>query len=1037
MKECKSCSQCYVDESQTCSAPDCVNQGGPLIYNAILANPVIEGRYELKKRLGRGSMGAVYQARHLLLKSSHAIKIILTDVVGHDDSLPARFRQEAVAAAAIRHPNIIAVTDYGFVDGATPFLVMDLIEGCSLAEIIERESPMTPERALALMKPIVAGVGAAHRRGIVHRDLKPLNIMVSDGLPLSEGVKVLDFGLAKIRSHELLGSMVSFQTQGAVGSPYYMPPEQWGEGQPDERSDIYSLGVILYQMLAGRLPFFGGSLPELMKQHLLQPPSEEGLTHLSEPLLKVLRQALAKTPEDRFPDAGAFIGAFHKAIAAPAPSSKRHAAASLADTITLDDSKLSADQHELTLNEARREVEAARRQAQEAARQHAEADAQSLAAEESLRRKAAKIAEEQAAAEAARQAAEAEAARQAAAEAARLQAEAEARQQAEAEAARRAAEETRLRVAEAASQRAAAEARQRAAEEALQQQAAAVAQEQAAAAVQQETAEAARQTAVEAHQTVAEAARLQAEAQTQQQMAEDALLQAEAAAHQREATIARLQAEAAAEQKVAEQARQASAKAQQEMANAARLQAAAEAQERSAEEARQHAEELGSQRAAEAVRLQSDLETQQRALTETQQQLSETLLRQAAAETQQQAAEELAQEKLLATRTASVGISDQNAAAATPNRHNAVTISDSLPPLEKAAAAAAALPAQAVTATAPAQEISVPDLAPSVAAPAVNAAPAAANPVLGQSLFKAWGPAATTLAAPSPRKLLFLLLPALVFLGLAWLLLQRACAGAPNAASTAGPTAAQPPSGMVLLLGGAFEMGRSDVPENAQEYPAHQVSVKSFYLDETEVTNGEYARFLQATTGHTAPAKPPPARGELLWRDWTGNQPPAGQEQWPVRNISLAEAQAFAAWRTQRDGLACRLPTEEEWEFAARGGPTGNLYPWGRSWIDGHANMKKYDAANPNQPAAVRSFPNDRAAAGVFDLVGNVHEWTNSKASYYEGNAKRTTPAEQNLPVIRGGAYSVAQDLNAASRQWTPQTKDPAIGFRLACELRQ
>ena len=118
---------------------------------------------------------------------------------------------------------------------------------------------MSPLRAFELIEPICAGISAAHRQHIVHRDLKPLNVMVQDGVPVSEGVKILDFGLAKIKSSELLGSFVAAQTTGLMGSPFYMAPEQWSDEVPDARADIYSLGVMLFQMLCGEVPFRGRS----------------------------------------------------------------------------------------------------------------------------------------------------------------------------------------------------------------------------------------------------------------------------------------------------------------------------------------------------------------------------------------------------------------------------------------------------------------------------------------------------------------------------------------------------------------------------------------------------------------------------------------------------------------------------------------------------------------------------------------------------------------------------------------------------------
>ncbi len=266
MKECQLCKNCYTDDVATCPT-----DGMPTMHT-ITGEPVLEGKYHLECRIGQGGMGVVYRARHAYLKTQLAIKIILPDLVGNDPQLVTRFRQEALAAAAIRHQNVVAVTDYGVINGTVPFLVMEYVEGESLHDLLAREKLLQPDRAFELMSAVCAGVGAAHHQGIVHRDLKPLNIMICNDKPnLSQAVKILDFGLAKIKSGELLGSFIQAQTTGLMGSPYYMAPEQWADDEPDSRSDIYSLGVMLYQMLAGDVPFKGSSIPAIMKKHVSDP----------------------------------------------------------------------------------------------------------------------------------------------------------------------------------------------------------------------------------------------------------------------------------------------------------------------------------------------------------------------------------------------------------------------------------------------------------------------------------------------------------------------------------------------------------------------------------------------------------------------------------------------------------------------------------------------------------------------------------------------------------------------------------------------
>jgi len=204
------------------------------------------------------------------------------------------------------------------VRGTMPFLVMEFVNGRSLQDILAEEKVMSPERALEFACAIGAGVGAAHRQNIVHRDLKPLNIMTQTGQPIAEGLKILDFGLAKIKSGELLGSFVQAKTSGMMGSPFYMAPEQWSDDEPDARADIYSLGIILYQMLAGDVPFKGSSIPSIMKKHLTLPPPSFKSAGIEVPprLEAVVRHALEKEISARTPSVEIFIAELREAVAA-------------------------------------------------------------------------------------------------------------------------------------------------------------------------------------------------------------------------------------------------------------------------------------------------------------------------------------------------------------------------------------------------------------------------------------------------------------------------------------------------------------------------------------------------------------------------------------------------------------------------------------------------------------------------------------------------------------------------------------------------
>src|SRR5437773_8925337 len=180
------------------------------------------------------------------------------------------------------------------------------------------EGAMSPVRAFELMIPICAGIAAAHRQCIVHRDLKTLNVMICDALPISEAVKILDFRLAKIKSGELLGSFIAAQTTGLMGSPFYMAPEQWSDEPPDARADVYSLGVMLFQMLCGEVPFKGSSIPSIMKKHLTADVPSLASKGVDVPpqIEAVIRHAMEKELKYRTASADQFVDELRAAMAA-------------------------------------------------------------------------------------------------------------------------------------------------------------------------------------------------------------------------------------------------------------------------------------------------------------------------------------------------------------------------------------------------------------------------------------------------------------------------------------------------------------------------------------------------------------------------------------------------------------------------------------------------------------------------------------------------------------------------------------------------
>ena len=258
----------------------------------------IDGKYELKARVGEGGMSHVYRARRVHIGDEVAVKILLPKFIG-DDAARGRFRREAGAAAMLRHPNIITIYDFAETDNeAIPaFIVMDLINGAPLRELLNSQGRFPVERAIRLMRGICAGVGAAHRRGIVHRDLKPDNILVvaPDDVSEFESVRIVDFGFAKLVSDVDAGA------KGTVmGTPFYMSPEQC-LGQPlDARSDVYSLAATFYEILSGERPFTSEKVSGIINKHLYEdPPPFPPELEIPRRISNGITKALAKNPGER------------------------------------------------------------------------------------------------------------------------------------------------------------------------------------------------------------------------------------------------------------------------------------------------------------------------------------------------------------------------------------------------------------------------------------------------------------------------------------------------------------------------------------------------------------------------------------------------------------------------------------------------------------------------------------------------------------------------------------------------------------------
>jgi serine/threonine-protein kinase len=265
----------------------------------VAENAIVDGRYRITGRVGTGGMADVYVAHDEHLGRDIAIKV-LHRRFAQDQEFVERFRREASAAAGLQHPNVVNVFDRGEYDG-TYYIAMEFLRGRTLKEVIAQEAPLDQMRALDITSQILRAAGFGHRRGVIHRDFKPQNVIVDD----EGGVKVTDFGIARAGASEIT------ETGSIMGTAQYLSPEQAQGTMAAESSDLYSIGVMLYEMLTGQIPFDGESAVAIALRHLTEPPPP---VHRFRPdvhpaLEAVVNQALAKDPRQRFQDADSFIAA--------------------------------------------------------------------------------------------------------------------------------------------------------------------------------------------------------------------------------------------------------------------------------------------------------------------------------------------------------------------------------------------------------------------------------------------------------------------------------------------------------------------------------------------------------------------------------------------------------------------------------------------------------------------------------------------------------------------------------------------------------
>jgi serine/threonine protein kinase len=294
--------------------------------------------FEVRSVLGQGGMGVVYVAEHPVIGRKVAIKVLHAELA-RDQRLVKRFINEARAANAIRHENIVEIVDAGTMDDGLPYLMMELLEGETLAARLRRAGRLEPEPAVELVLQVASALAATHAADIVHRDLKPDNIFVVTDPAGHARVKVLDFGVAKLRG-DLVGGSDRTNSGALLGTPRYMSPEQClgRTGEIDQRADVYSLGAILFELVCGQPPFTGEGIGEvLMMQMSMPPPNPRGLNPaVPAGLERTILKALAKRKEDRFANMEEMMQALRGAgpPLVPAPIAQRPAAG-LPGTTTL------------------------------------------------------------------------------------------------------------------------------------------------------------------------------------------------------------------------------------------------------------------------------------------------------------------------------------------------------------------------------------------------------------------------------------------------------------------------------------------------------------------------------------------------------------------------------------------------------------------------------------------------------------------------------------------------------------------------------
>src|SRR5215218_2916461 len=340
MKYCTACKAKYDDSVSFCAVDGEVLEADP----ASIVDTVLDGQYQMEALLGKGGMGAVYLARHILLGDRVAIKVLPPEVRTNAEWL-RRFRREGQAARRFRHANAVTVYDLRTAADGTIYMVMEYVEGHTLDHAIKTRGRFSAAEAFEVLTPIMSVLDTAHSMGVVHRDLKPENIMIGKAENGPPVVKLLDLGIAKLR--EIAGTENSGNTAltmagQVLGTPYYMSPEQWGEiprdgnMEIDGRADLYSLGLVFYEMILGRRCFSGNTLHELRREHVKTTPKPLHEVAPDVPLAfsDAIERATAKDRGDRQPTAAVFASELLAALE-NAPTVKFSQPAAFMETVAI------------------------------------------------------------------------------------------------------------------------------------------------------------------------------------------------------------------------------------------------------------------------------------------------------------------------------------------------------------------------------------------------------------------------------------------------------------------------------------------------------------------------------------------------------------------------------------------------------------------------------------------------------------------------------------------------------------------------------